>query len=73
MGWSGLGKTLGAVRSSDQLKWANSLEVKEALEQVYLEEFGVKVIENQAALKAAKDKVRQSLSSSAYLSACSSS
>jgi hypothetical protein len=56
-GWAGFGKNLGLIRSSEELKWASSLEVKASAERVYFEEFGVKVVENLGAIKAAKDKV----------------
>lgn len=56
--WSGLGKTLGLIRVSDTLRWANALDVKTAAEQVYLETFGPKVAGGKAAANAKAAKVR---------------
>ncbi len=42
-GWANLGPTLNALRGSSELRWANPLEVKDAVEQVFLEKFGPKV------------------------------
>ncbi|KAF7291050.1 Glutamine-tRNA ligase [Mycena chlorophos] len=41
-GWSSLGQALGAVRGLAELRWANTLEVKNTVETVFLEKFGAK-------------------------------
>lgn len=42
-GWANLGSILNALRGSPELRWANPLEVKDAVEKVFLEKFGPKV------------------------------
>ncbi|GAA5906837.1 hypothetical protein JCM5296_001954 [Sporobolomyces johnsonii] len=57
LGWGGISKTLGQMRNSDDLRWANPLEVKAATEKVYEEEFGKKeeaMAKAKAAAEAAK-------------------
>lgn len=41
-GWNNLGTALNTLRSDSELRWANPLEVKNAVEQVFLEKFGPK-------------------------------
>ncbi|KAG5648904.1 hypothetical protein DXG03_000253 [Asterophora parasitica] len=41
-GWANLGAVLGALKSSPELRWASPLEVKNAVEKVFLETFGAK-------------------------------
>ncbi|KAF7332050.1 Glutamine-tRNA ligase [Mycena kentingensis (nom. inval.)] len=41
-GWSNLGQVLGAVKGNPELRWANTLEVKNTAEQVFLDKFGPK-------------------------------
>lgn len=69
-GWSGFGKSLGLIKGSEGLRWANTLDVKTAVEQVYLEAFGEKSAGNVAALNAAKDKVRVRSISLVYRGSC---
>ena len=40
-GWVNLGATIGALKSTD-LRWANPLELKNAVESAFLEKFGPK-------------------------------
>ena len=40
-GWNNLGAAIGGLKSSD-LRWANALELKKAVEDVFLEKFGAK-------------------------------
>ncbi|EKM80055.1 hypothetical protein AGABI1DRAFT_106338 [Agaricus bisporus var. burnettii JB137-S8] len=42
-GWTSLGTTLNVLRGSSEFRWANPLEVKDAVEKVFLETFGPKV------------------------------
>ena len=40
-GWANLGATIGALKNTD-LRWANPLELKSAVENAFLEKFGPK-------------------------------
>lgn len=40
-GWANLGQTIGALKSTD-LRWANPLELKNAVEAAFAEKFGAK-------------------------------
>lgn len=40
-GWANLGATIGALKSTD-LRWANPLELRTAVESAFLEKFGPK-------------------------------
>lgn len=40
-GWANLGATLGALKGTE-LRWANPLELKNAVESAFLEKFGPK-------------------------------
>lgn len=55
-GWGGLGKAVGLAKAVAPLRWCNALEVKGAMDQVYLEELGPKVVEVKV-----KEKVCDSL------------
>ncbi|KAJ7638989.1 tRNA synthetases class I, catalytic domain-containing protein [Roridomyces roridus] len=50
-GWSNLGQVINAARSIPELRWANTLEVKNTVEKVFLDKFGAK--------EAAKPKVKE--------------
>ncbi|GAA5929158.1 glutamine--tRNA ligase [Sporobolomyces koalae] len=61
--WSGIGKTLGQMKSDDGLRWVFPLELKETVERVYTDKFGSKEEhqkkekeKQQAAKKEAKAK-----------------
>jgi glutaminyl-tRNA synthetase len=41
-GWTELGPSLGSVKTLPGLRWANPLEIKNAVEKVFLEKFGPK-------------------------------
>ncbi|EIW82349.1 glutaminyl-tRNA synthetase [Coniophora puteana RWD-64-598 SS2] len=41
-GWANLGPTISGVKNSPALRWANPLEVKNAVEQVFTSKFGPK-------------------------------
>ncbi|KAF9006565.1 glutamine-tRNA ligase [Cyathus striatus] len=41
-GWSGLGSVITTLRNSEALRWANPLEIKNAVEKVFTETFGAK-------------------------------
>lgn len=41
-GWDDLGRTIGALKGSSKLRWANPLEVKNTVEKVFTEKFGDK-------------------------------
>ncbi|KAI0082442.1 glutamine-tRNA ligase [Panus rudis PR-1116 ss-1] len=41
-GWANLGQVIGGLRSSPELRWANALEVKNAVEAAFTERFGAK-------------------------------
>lgn len=41
-GWDDLGRTIGALKGSSNLRWANPLEVKNTVEKVFTEKFGDK-------------------------------
>ncbi|OCH92179.1 glutaminyl-tRNA synthetase [Obba rivulosa] len=41
-GWANLGATIGALKNSSELRWANPLEVKTAVERAFTERFGAK-------------------------------
>ncbi|KAF7301836.1 Glutamine-tRNA ligase [Mycena indigotica] len=56
-GWANLGQVLGAVKGISELRWANTLEVKNAAEKVFLDKFGVK--------EAAKPKAKEPKKASA--------
>lgn len=40
-GWNNLGAAIGGLKSTD-LRWANALELKNAVESVFTEKFGAK-------------------------------
>ncbi len=40
-GWNNLGSAIGALKGTD-LRWANALELKDAVEKAFLEKFGAK-------------------------------
>ena len=40
-GWNNLGAAIGGLKSTE-LRWANALELKKAVEQSFLEKFGPK-------------------------------
>ena len=56
LSWSGIGKTVGNVKSIPSLRWASPMDIKSSVEEVYLSVFGPK--EDKAAVKA---KVKVSL------------
>lgn len=41
-GWTNLGTVLGGLRNTPELRWANPLEVKNAVEVAFTDKFGVK-------------------------------
>ncbi|KAF9464374.1 tRNA synthetases class I, catalytic domain-containing protein [Collybia nuda] len=41
-GWSSLGAVISALKNMPELRWANPLEVKNAVEKVFIETFGAK-------------------------------
>ncbi len=41
-GWANLGATLGGLRNTPELRWANPLEVKNAVEAAFAERFVAK-------------------------------
>lgn len=41
-GWANLGAVIGGLKSSPELRWANPLEVKNAVETAFVEKFGPK-------------------------------
>ncbi|PPQ65934.1 hypothetical protein CVT26_010696 [Gymnopilus dilepis] len=41
-GWASLGPVISALKNSPELRWANPLEVKTAVEKVFLDKFGPK-------------------------------
>jgi glutaminyl-tRNA synthetase len=41
-GWPNLGSVISGVKGSPALRWANPLEVKNAVEKVFTETFGAK-------------------------------
>jgi glutaminyl-tRNA synthetase len=41
-GWHNLGPVISGVKASPALRWANPLEVKNAVERAFIETFGVK-------------------------------
>lgn len=53
LAWDGLSKTVSTMRTTDELRWVNALELRTATEGVYLEEFGPKK-EKVAAAKVKK-------------------
>jgi hypothetical protein len=56
LGWNGIGKTTGQMKTNDGLRWINTLELKAAVETVYEEVFGKK--EDKAAATAKVKKAR---------------
>lgn len=52
--WSGIGKSLGALKQVPALRWASVQDIKTAIEQSYTETFGTK--EQNAAQKQQKVK-----------------
>lgn len=57
LGWNGIGKTTGQMKSNDGLRWVPTLELKGAVETVYEEVFGKKEdAKAAAAASAAKSK-----------------
>lgn len=51
--WSGIGKSLGALKQTPSLRWASVQDIKSAVEQAYTDAFGSKE-QNQAAQKQQK-------------------
>lgn len=41
-GWANLGTVISGLRSNADLRWANPLEIKNAVEKAFLETFGPK-------------------------------
>jgi glutaminyl-tRNA synthetase len=41
-GWAGFGQVVSAVKNIPELRWANTLEVKNAVERVFNDAFGPK-------------------------------
>ncbi len=41
VGWANLGAAIGSLKGTD-LRWANPLELKNAVEAAFVEKFGVK-------------------------------
>lgn len=41
-GWANLGATITAVKSISEVRWASPVEIKNAVESVFLETFGPK-------------------------------
>ncbi|KAF8969458.1 tRNA synthetases class I, catalytic domain-containing protein [Flammula alnicola] len=41
-GWASLGSVISALKNSPELRWASPLDVKKAVDQVFLEKFGAK-------------------------------
>ena len=57
LGWNGLSKTTGQMKTADSLRWVNPLELKTAVEQVFVQRFGKKEDKSAPASKLKKDKV----------------
>jgi glutaminyl-tRNA synthetase len=55
-GWSSLSSVIGGLKSAPDLRWANPLELKNAVEKIFVDTFGSKE-EALAKLKAEKAKV----------------
>jgi glutaminyl-tRNA synthetase len=55
-GWSSLSSAIGGLKNAPDLRWANPLELKNAVEKVFVDTFGSKE-EALAKLKAEKTKV----------------
>ena len=58
LGWNGIGKTTGQMKSNDGLRWVPALELKSAVEKVYEEVFGKKE-DAKAAAAASAAKVKK--------------
>ncbi|KAJ3576183.1 hypothetical protein NP233_g605 [Leucocoprinus birnbaumii] len=58
-GWANLGATLGSLRNSPRLRWANPLDVKNAVERVFLETFGPKESAKPKAKEPKKEPKKQ--------------
>lgn len=56
LGWNGIGKTTGQMKTTDELRWVNALDLKAAVEKVYEELFGDREQAKAAAAAAAKSK-----------------
>jgi glutaminyl-tRNA synthetase len=41
-GWASLGPVISALKSTPELRWANPLEVKNAVEKAFIDNFGPK-------------------------------
>lgn len=41
-GWNNLGTVISSIRSTPEVRWASAVEVKTAVEKVFLERFGPK-------------------------------
>lgn len=41
-GWANLSSVLSGVKGTPELRWASPLEIKDAVENVFTEKFGVK-------------------------------
>jgi len=55
-GWSSLSSVIGGLKNTPDLRWANPLELKNAVEKVFVDTFGSKE-QALAMLKAEKAKV----------------
>lgn len=42
LGWTNLGAVISSIRSTPELRWASAVEVKNAVEKIFLEKFGPK-------------------------------
>ena len=41
-GWANLSSTISSLKSTPELRWANPMELKNAVEKAFTEEFGEK-------------------------------
>jgi glutaminyl-tRNA synthetase len=72
-GWPNLGSVISGVKASPALRWANPLEVKNAVEKAFTETFGAKEVAKSKAKDTKKEKAPQPTATASEVDAGSSS
>ncbi|KAG2156227.1 tRNA synthetases class I, catalytic domain-containing protein [Suillus clintonianus] len=72
-GWPYLGSVISGVKASPALRWANPLEIKNAVEKAFTETFGVKEAAKPKAKEPKKEKAPQPTATASETGAGSSS
>lgn len=72
-GWPNLGSVISGVKASPALRWANPLEIKNAVEKAFTETFGVKEAAKPKAKEPKKEKAPQPTATASETGAGSSS